>query len=148
MFTCVYFNPQQCYTINEKRVHCGCIGPWCTPYITYFTSLPQATWYWRNLNYWILFNSIGNFVPILIQVESNHDTSIRNKCLQVTQLFNCVYQFYIAENWMFNSNFWFHLEFSLTGDIPRSFWRPVMLLSTRLPIRKVNSGIACIKVMS
>ena len=40
MFTRVYFNSQQCYTIDEKHVHCGCIGPWCTPYITYFPTLP------------------------------------------------------------------------------------------------------------
>jgi hypothetical protein len=71
----------------------------------------------------IEFRSIRLGVPILIQVQSNHHTSTRNKCLQVTQ-------------------------FSLTGDIPRSFWRLVMLLSTRLTIRKVNSGIDCIKVMS
>ena len=32
--TRVYFNSQQCYTINEKHVHCGPMGPWCTPYIT------------------------------------------------------------------------------------------------------------------
>jgi len=57
----------------------------------------------------IEFRSIRLGVPILIQVQSNHHTSTRNKCLQVTQ-------------------------FSLTGDIyiPRSFWRLVMLLSTRL----------------
>jgi hypothetical protein len=30
-FTCVYFNSQQCYTIHEKHVHCGFIGPWCFP---------------------------------------------------------------------------------------------------------------------
>jgi len=42
MFTRVYFNPRQCYNIDEKHVHCGCIGPWCTPYITCFTSLPKT----------------------------------------------------------------------------------------------------------
>jgi len=36
--TCI-FQFQQCYTINEKHVHCGRFGPWCTPYITYFPSL-------------------------------------------------------------------------------------------------------------
>ena len=38
-FTRVYFNSQQCHTINERHVHCGCIGSWCLPYITCFPTL-------------------------------------------------------------------------------------------------------------